>query len=116
VRPTLAALAHQARSLQRLLHPAVAHLQLVIFPQLLVKMQHAEIEVLLLVQRQYLLDDFQRNPVDAPLSASLIEQTVIAKLFVALFDPSHSSIRDAGDLCRCHPADSFRYRFQNHVL
>ena len=47
VRPTLPAARHQPRSLQRLLDPAVAQFDVVLFSQLLVEVQDAEVEILL---------------------------------------------------------------------
>src|SRR5215469_9335795 len=52
--------------LQSLFHPAVADRNPVLVPQLFVKVQHAQIEVSLLMQRQHLLRRFHRYPVDAP--------------------------------------------------
>ena len=75
--------AHQARALQGLLDPAVAQLDVVLLAQLLVKVQNAEIEVLLLVQRQDPLGRLQRNAVHAALSAPLVEQPVVTKLLVS---------------------------------
>jgi len=60
-RPPLAVLAalaprlYQSRSLQGLLHPGVTQLDLVFCSQLLVKVLHVEVKVLLLIQPQYRL-------------------------------------------------------------
>ncbi len=53
--PALASFLHQASSLQRQLHPRVTQLDVMVRDQLLVKMPHIEIEVLLLVQPQHFL-------------------------------------------------------------
>src|SRR5258708_26219445 len=52
---------YQPGSLQGQLHPGVAELNRVLLPQLLVKMPHVQIEILLAIQSQYLLHLAQRN-------------------------------------------------------
>jgi hypothetical protein len=116
MRPALPTLRHQARSLQRLLDPAIAQVDVVLLAQLLVEMQHAEIEVLLLIQRQNALGCFQGNPMDAPLPAPLIKQSVVPEFLVSLLHPAHRPVRDAGDLRRRHPGDLLRQGLQYHVL
>jgi hypothetical protein len=46
-------LGHQSGTLQRQLHPGVAQGNAMLLPQLLVKMAHVEIEILLAIQRQH---------------------------------------------------------------
>jgi hypothetical protein len=106
----------QPRSLQRLLHPAVAQFNPVLLTQLLVEVQHVEIEVLLLIQRKHPLRRLHRNSMHAALSPPLIEQPVVSELLVSLFHPAHRPVGDADDLRRRHPGDLLRYRFQDHFL
>ncbi len=53
---------HQPGALQRQLHPRVTQLEIVFFHQLLVKVPHVEVKVLLLVQTQYFLHSLKRHP------------------------------------------------------
>ena len=53
---------HQARPLQSLLHPGVAQFDAVLGLQLLVKMSHIEIKILLPIESQHLLHRLHRHP------------------------------------------------------
>ena len=57
----LAPTRHQPRSLQRLLHPAVAELDLVLAAQLLLEVPHVQIVIALAVQPHHLLHQSQRT-------------------------------------------------------
>src|SRR5580704_17505254 len=100
----------QPGSLQGLLHPGVAELNLMLFPQLLVKMPHVQIEILLAIQSQYLLHLGPRNSLRRRGSSSAIEQPVIAKLLVALPPTTHVPVADTDDLRRLPPGNPFCHR------
>jgi len=61
VHPALPSPRHQSCALQHALHPAVAECDLVLAPQLLVKMPQVQIEILLPVQFQHPLHHRRRN-------------------------------------------------------
>src|SRR5438309_5569206 len=107
---------HQPRALQGRLHPAVTQLDRVLFTQLLVKMTHVEIEILLPVQSQNLFHRRQRNPLGAGLSPPPVEQPVIAKFLVALAPAPHVPVADADNLRCLPPGDLLGHRSQNHFL
>src|SRR6266576_1477307 len=86
---------YQPGSLQGQLHPGVAELNLVLLPQLLVKMPHVQIEIPLAIQFQYLLHLGQGHSFRRGASSSAIEQPVIAKLLVALSATTHVPVTDA---------------------
>src|SRR6516165_5886422 len=102
---SFAALPYQPGGLQGLLHPGVTQPHVMLFTQLLVKMPHVEIRVLLLIQPQDLFHGCQRYPLRAGLPLAMVEQPVIAELFVALFPASHLTITDADDLGCLLPGD-----------
>src|SRR6266852_2399481 len=101
---------YQPGSLQSQLHPGVAELNLVLLAQLLVKMTHVQIEILLAIQSEYLLHLCQWNSFRRRGSSSAIEQPVIAKLLVALPPTTHVPVADADDLRRLPPGYPFCHR------
>ena len=107
---------HQPRSLQALLHPGVAEFDLMLARQLLVKMPHVQIEILLPIQPQHLLHHRHRHPLRRRLAAPPVEQPVKAELFVALAPAPHVPVADADDLGRLIPRDLLRHGPQNHFL
>src|ERR1700678_4389528 len=106
--PTLPLPAHQTRSLQGLLHPAIAQLNLVLRSQLLVEMAYVQIEILLPIQAEQLLDHNQQHPLGTRLSQSAIEQAVISNLLVAPVPSPHLSIGYPDDLGGLPPANLLR--------
>ena len=116
MRTSFAPFGHQARSLQGLLHPAVAESDAFSFAQLLMKVAHIEIRILVSVQRQHLFHCLHCHPMVAALATPLIEQSVIAMLQVPRPQPLHVSNAHARDLGRLDPAQLFGQRFQYHVL
>ena len=75
MRPALAPLGHQTGPLQQAFHPTVAQLHLVLGHQLLVKVAHVQVEILLPVQLQYLLHLRQRHPLGRRLAPPPVIQT-----------------------------------------
>src|SRR5690242_796424 len=121
-RPSLAMFAalasglHQTGTLQRLLHPGVTQLDVVLATQLLVKVPHVEIEVLLLVQAQYFLDCFQWYALWRRNAAPPIEQTLIAFQLEACLPTLHLPATNAEDLRGLKPGDPLGHRSQHDVL
>ena len=114
--PALAPPRHQPRPLQGLLHPGVAEFDLMLLPQLLVKMPHVQIGIALAVQSQNLLHLRQWNPLGRRPAAPPVEQPVIAELLVALPPAPHVPIADADDLGCLPPRDLLRHGPQNYFL
>src|SRR5271166_3314853 len=85
----------------------VAQLELVLGPQLLVKMLHAQIEIAIPIQSQNLLHHRQRDSLGGRLSPPPVEQPVIAKLFQSLSPAAHRPLTDADDLGCLPPGDLF---------
>src|ERR1019366_4158150 len=69
-----APLGHHARPLQQPFHPAVADLYLVLFPQLLVKVPHVQIEILFPIQPQNFLHHRQWHFLGRRLAPTPVEQ------------------------------------------
>jgi len=116
VHAALPAPGHQSGALQRLLHPRVAQLDPVLLHQLLVKMAHVQIEILLPIQPQHLLHLGQRHPPTTRPAPPPVHQPVIAVRFVSLPPAAHRPVADADDLRRLPPADLLRHGPQNHFL
>src|ERR1700757_3156617 len=114
--PALASAHHQVRSLQRLLHPAVTQCDPVLGLQLLVKVLHVQIEILLPVQGEHFLHCRHRHPPTRGLAPPPVEQPVVAFFFVALPYPPHVPVADAQDLRRLPPGNLLGHRLQHHVL
>src|SRR6185312_6695955 len=115
-RPPLAPSRHQARSLQRLLHPGVTQLDPVLGLQLLVKMLHVQIEIFFSIQREHLLYRRHRHPATRRLAPPPVQQPVVALFHVALPPPPHVPVADPKDLRRLPPRDLLRHRLQHYVL
>src|ERR1019366_2166663 len=107
---------HQPRPLQSQLHPGVAELDFVCAVQLLVKMPHVQIKMPIAVESQHLLHQGHRHPFRRGLALPPVEQTVIAKLFIALSPAPHLPIANADDLGRLPPRDLLRHGSQNDFL
>src|ERR1700726_1054617 len=116
VSPALASARHQARSLQRLLHPGVTQFDPVLSLQLFVKVLHVQIEILLPVQREHFLHRRHRHPAPRRLAAPPVEQPVVAFFHVALPPAPHVPVADAQDLRRLPPGDLLRHCLQHYVL
>src|SRR5262249_27694944 len=84
----LALLGHQARSLQRLFDPRIAQVNPVLLYQLLVKMAHVQVVILLPIERQYLLHHRQGHSALTRQAPPPVQKTVITKVFVT---PSQSA-------------------------
>ena len=87
-----------------------------VLDQLLVKMPHVEVEVLLAIQLQHLLDRLHRHPLWARPLFATVEQTVVPKLLVALAPAPQAAIAYPDDLGRLPPFQAARHRLQNHFL
>src|SRR5205807_8255640 len=116
MRPALASARHQARSLQCLLHPGVTQFDPVLSLQLLVKMLHVQIEILLPVQREHSLHRHHRHPATRGLAPPPVQQPVVTLFDVALPPPPHVPVADAQDLRRLPPGNLLCHRLQHHVL
>src|SRR4051812_2052604 len=112
----LAAFDHQARSLQRLLHPGVAQLNAVFLLQLFVEMPYLQVVVPLAVQAHHLLAQFQRHSLGTHHPFAPVSQPVIPVLFQTLPPAPHAACADPDDLRRLPPADLFRHGSQQHFL
>src|SRR6516225_5249301 len=116
MRPALASARHQARSLQGLLHPGITQLDPVLGLQLLLKVLHVQIEVLLPIQRKHSLHCGHRHPSTRRLAPPPVEQPVVALFLVALATTPHVPVADAQNLRRLPPRDLLRHRLQHHIL
>src|SRR5260370_15432715 len=83
VHPALPPLGHHPRPLQQPLHPAVADLHLVLGLQLLVKVPHVQIEILLPIQPQNFLHHRHRHFFGRRFSPPPVKQPPEPELFVA---------------------------------
>src|SRR6266536_2891626 len=107
---------YQPGSLQGQFHPAVAECNLVLGAQLLMKMSHVQIEILLPVESQNLLHQGHGDSLGRGLPSPSIEQPVIAELFVALAPATHVPLANTHDLRCLPPRDPFRHRPQDYFL
>src|SRR4029077_11096414 len=107
---------HQPGSLQSQFYPGVAEFNLVLGPQLLVKMPHVQIEILLPVESQNLLHQGHGDSLVRGLPPSSIEQPVTAELFIALPPATHVPVANADDLRCLPPRDLLRNRPQDDFL
>src|SRR5947207_9014677 len=114
--PALAPPLYQPGSLQGQFHPGVAQCNLVLGAQLLMKMPHVQIEILLPVESQNLFHQRHGDSLGRRLPPPSIEQPVIAELFVALPPTSHVPVANAHDLRCLPPRDPFRHRPQAYFL
>src|SRR5207248_7483957 len=114
--PALPPALYQPGSLQGQFHPGVAQCNLVLGAQLLMKMSHVQIEILLPVESQNLFHQRHGDSLGRRLPPPSIEQPVIAELFVALPPTTHVPLANADDLGRLPPRDPFRHGPQNHFL
>ncbi len=111
VHASFARLAHQTCALQRQLHLRVAQIEAVLLAELLMKMAHVQVEMLLPIKPQHLFDKRHRHPLLVWL-APPIDQPVVAMLFIPLPLAPHRPVADADDLCRLPPADLLCHRSQ----
>ena len=116
MRPALAPLGHQTGPLQQAFHPTVAQRHLVLGRQLLVKVAHVQVEILLPVQLQHLLHFRQRHPLGRRLAPPPVIQTANPELLVALPPAPHLPVADANDFCRLPPGNRSGNRSQNHFF
>src|SRR6266536_1745379 len=107
---------YQPGSLQGQFHPGVAECNLVLGAQLLMKMSHVQIEILLPVESQNLLHQGHGDSLGRGLPSPSIEQPVIAELFVALAPATHVPVANTHDLRCLPPRDPFRHRPQDYFL
>src|SRR5450759_3235814 len=114
--PAFAPFRHHPRSLQQPLHPAVADLDLVLLLQLLVKVPHVQIEILLPIQPQDFLHHRQRHFLGRRFPPPSVTQTPEPELFIAFMPAPHLSVADADDLGRLPPRDLLRQGPQNNFL
>jgi hypothetical protein len=68
--------------------------------QLLVKMLHVQIEIVIAVETQNLFHHRQRNSLGRRLSPPPVEQSVIPELLIALPPTPHPPVADANNLRR----------------
>src|SRR5712692_5401114 len=107
---------HQPSALQQQLHAGVAQLDAVLLAQLLVKVPHAEIAILLPIQPQHLLDHRPGNSFGTGPPPAPIVQTVEALHAVPRVPPPQVSRTDAQNVGRLPEGDLFADGPQNHVL
>src|SRR5438067_5329624 len=105
--PALPPALYQPGSLQGQFHPGVAQCNLVLGAQLLMKMSHVQIEILLPVESQNLFHQRHGDSLGRRLPPPSIEQPVIAELFVALPPTTHVPLANADDLGRLPPLIRF---------
>src|SRR5271169_2737344 len=79
-------------------------------------MLHVQIEILLPVEREYLLHRRHRHPPSRRLPAPPVEQPVVTLFHVALSPTPHVPVADPKDLRRLPPRNLLRHRLQHHVL
>src|SRR5438105_9170483 len=79
-------------------------------------MLHVQIEILLPVEREYLLHRRHRHPPSRRLPAPPVEQSVVSLFDVALSPAPHVPVADPKDLRRLPPGDLLGHRLQHHVL
>src|SRR5947207_10834237 len=84
--------------------------------ELLVKVAHVEIEIVLPVERQHPLHHRHRHPLRRWLAPPPVEQAAKAKLLIALPPTPHLPVADPDDLRRLPPGDLLRFRPQYHFL
>src|SRR3974390_2858731 len=104
------------RPLQRRLHPRVAQPDAVLLAQLLVKMPHVEIEVLLPIQPQHPLHRFHWHPLLARPAAPPVQYPVEAELLIAFSPAPQMPVGNAENLGRLIPRDLARHRPQHDFL
>src|SRR5260370_25933828 len=80
--------------------------------QLLVKMPHVQIEIPIAVESEHLLHPRHRHPFRRGFALPPFEQTVVAKLLIALAPAPHLSIANADDLGGLPPRYPFRHGAQ----
>src|SRR5207244_1582454 len=114
--PAFAPPFYQPGSLQAQFHSCVAQFNLVLCAQLLMKMPHVQIEILLPIESQNLLHQGQGDSLGRGLPPPSIEQPVIAELFIALAPATHVPVANADDLRCLPPRDPFRHRPQDYFL
>src|ERR1700674_2106499 len=116
VRPAPPPLAHQPRALQGQLDPGITQADAVLLPELLVKVAHVEIEILLPVQPQDLLRRLQRYPPRTWPATTAIPQSVIPPFLIPPVPTPHLPLADPEDLRRLPPGDPLGHRSQDHFL
>src|SRR5277367_5314679 len=84
--------------------------------ELLVKMAHVQVKVLLPVKPQHLLGLRQWHTLLAWPAATPVDQSVVAVFFIALSPTPHLSVADADDLRRLPPVDLLPHRSQDYFL
>jgi len=77
----------------------------VLFSQLLVKVPHVKIKILLSVQAQDFLHRLQRNASWAGFSPAAVVKTVIAVHLITSVPAPHLAVANADDLRRLPPSD-----------
>src|SRR3990172_437720 len=108
VLPPRAPLGHQARSLQGELHPGVAQVDAVLLPQLLVKVPHGAVKILLPIQLPHLLDSRHGHPPGTRGAPPPVIQPVIAVPFVSPPPAPHLPHADPHNLRCLPPRDPLR--------
>src|SRR5687768_16884013 len=106
----------QPRSLKKVLHPCVAHLDRVLLVQLLNEVLYVEIEILLAVQGCHLFNDRHRRPPRALSSETAIDYPVEPDLLVLLSNPPQVPRAVPQYLGRLDPTNLLRVRSQDDLL
>jgi hypothetical protein len=106
---------NQTRFLQRRLHPRVAVVNVMHLGQLLVKVPHVEVVILLPIQTQHFLKLLDGHSLRARLSLAVVPQPAVAVLLVPLAPPPHRPVRDADDRS-LPPLQLASHRFQDNFL
>jgi len=112
-RPRSATL-HQPGPLQHVLDPRIAAVHLVVRTQLLVKMPHIQIKILLSIQRQHPIHFFHRNLAPTRLALPLVSYPSEAMPLILPFPSAHRSRAHSQNLSRLPPCDLLRHGLQHH--
>ena len=91
-------------------------MQPVLLTQLLVKVLHVEVEVLLPVQPQHLLQIRYRHALRTRPPLAVVPQAAVAVLLILLPPAPHRAVGHADDLGRFPPLQLAGHRLQNHFL
>ena len=107
---------HQARRLQRRLHPRIGEVDPMHRLQLLMEVQDVTVRILLTIERQHPPHRLPRHPFRGGAPPAPIKEAIIAASFIAPFPAPHLPIRDPEDLGRLIPFQSSVHGSQEHFL
>ena len=107
---------HPPSALQRLLDPYVSQVDLVLLRQLLVKMAHVQVKVLLPLRIQNLLGLGLRHPLAARPTTPTIQQSIVATHLISLPPATKLPVADTDNLSSLPPHDLPRAGPQQHFF